>query len=165
MKKKRSFWDDVTVGYLASLRHGEEELGLIIKGHLFIEFIMNQIIEFEFKIPKIFLNDNRTNSFLVKLNTLYSLGLLPKHIYQNITTVNKLRNQYAHNLKVDKNKLSFIYCLEGKEINRADHFKKMKNPSREYIKILCFGTLTELRNYYIKKYGELPNFSFDDYYE
>lgn len=158
---KKSIWEDITLGYVASLRHGEEELGLIIKGHLLIEYILNQIIEQTFKKPEVFFKDNRANSFSVKLNILYSLGLIPMHIYKNIQSVNKIRNQYAHNLKVESDKLTFNYYREDKEVNNKEYFNKKKNPEREYIKILCFGTLTELRNHYSKKYGEQPKFSLE----
>ncbi|MCH8326504.1 MAG: hypothetical protein IIB83_08100 [Bacteroidetes bacterium] len=160
MKKKRvieiNIWDDITMEYISSIRPGEEELGLIIKGHLLIENILNQIIEIKFKNSKLLFDDNRTNSFSVKLNILYSLGFIPKYIFQNITNINKIRNQYAHNLKVDSSKLTFIYYREDKKINNKGYFKKKRNPVKEYIKLLCFGTLSELRNLFIKEFGKKP---------
>jgi len=35
---------DLTFQYLISLRHHEEEIGFILKGHLLIEYVLNQII-------------------------------------------------------------------------------------------------------------------------
>ena len=162
VSKKKSDQYDITVGYIASLRRSEGELGLIIKGHLLVEYILNQMVEKSFKKPEVFFKDNRANSFSVKLNILYSLGLIPTNIYKNIVSVNKIRNQYSHNLKVESDKLTFNYYREDKEINNKEYFSKMKNPEREYIKLLCFGTLTELRNHYMKEFGDQPKFSLDN---
>lgn len=161
-KKSVDTLDDITVGYIASIRRGEEELGLIIKGHLLIEFLLNQIIEQKLKNTKEIFKDSRTNSFSAKLKIIYSLGILPKYLYSNITNINKLRNQYAHNLNVNSNKLTYIYYREDREIRNKEYFDKKKNPEREYIKLLCFGTLIQLRNLFFNEFGKGPKFSLND---
>ncbi len=36
--------------------------------------------------------------------------------------------------------------------------KKKKYPERYYIKMLCLGTLIQLRNFYVKEFGEFPKY-------
>ena len=167
-KKKKvryNFWDDITVHYLATLKNNEDELGLIIKGHLFVEYILNHIIQKKFKKPKLIFDDGRSNSFSVKLNILYSLGIIPKYLYQNISNVNKIRNQYAHNLKIDSKKINYMFYLPDREMILKEDSNKKKISNKEYMKLLCFSTLLQLRNHYSDKYGKLPTKELDELFE
>lgn len=110
-------WNDLSMGYMLSIRNGEDELGLIIKGHLLIEYALNQLIQLNVKNPNVFFKDNRLNAFSTKLNLIDSLGLLPRFIIQNISTINKIRNHYAHNLNVSTLKLTFLFYREKEVIN------------------------------------------------
>jgi hypothetical protein len=151
-------WDDITFHYIARLRYHEDELGLVVKGHLFIEFVINQMILKRCKSPKTILEDHRSYPFSVKLQIVYSMGLLPHPIYLNIRRVNKIRNQFAHNLEIDVNKIDFKFHRDdGKEVI-VKKPKTKKLPERHYIKMLCFGTLSQLRNHYLREFGEFPKY-------
>ena len=139
MKKKRvieiNIWDDITMEYISSIRPGEEELGLIIKGHLLIENILNQIIEIKFKNSKLLFDDNRTNSFSVKLNILYSLGFIPKYIFQNITNINKIRavmEAIVSNVNEIDNYLKF-----NKDGKKIIDIKKLKSDMTRVANVLA----------------------------
>ncbi len=90
--------DDITFQFIRRLRHHEDELGLIIKGHLFVEFIINQIILKRCKSPKEILSDSRAYPFSIKLQIVYSMGLVPYNIYHNVRKITRIRNELAHNL-------------------------------------------------------------------
>ena len=156
--------EDISFHFIARLRHHEDELGLIIKGHLFVEFVVNQVILKRCKSPKTILNDHRAYPFSVKLQMVYSMSLLPNHIYQNIRKINRIRNELAHNLEVDNKKIDFTLCREdGKDASIKAAIKKANRryPERYYIKMLCLITLNQLRNYFMKEYGEFPEYEPD----
>lgn len=151
--------DDITFQLIAWLRYHEDELGLIIKGHLFVEFIINQIILKRCKSPKEILKDSRAYPFSVKLQLIYSMGLLPNPIYRNVRKINRIRNELAHNLEIDYNKIDFIFHrTDGKEVSVKKMAQKKKYPERHYIKMLCGATLVQLRNFYMNEFGEFPNY-------
>ncbi len=134
--------DDITYHFIARLRHHEDELGLVIKGHLFVEFVINQIILKRCKSPKVILKDSRAYPFSVKLQLVYSMGLIPNAIYQNIRRINRIRNELAHGLEIDHGKIDFVCCRDdGREVSIKRSAQKKKYPERYYIKMLCFTTL------------------------
>lgn len=83
---------DLTAQYLMTLRHHEEEVGLILKGHLLIEYVLNEIIRKRFRSPGAILKDQRTYPFSVKLQMVYSAGYLPIFLFKNIKRINRVRN-------------------------------------------------------------------------
>ncbi len=155
--------DDITFHSITRLRHHEDELGLVIKGHLFVEFVINQIILKRCKSPKEILNDSRAYPFSVKLQIVYSMGLMPNPIHQNIRKINRIRNELAHNLNIDYKKVDFTFHrADGQEVSIKQVAQKKRYPERYYIKILCFGTLSQLRNFYVKEFGEFPKYQTTD---
>ena len=147
---------DITFKYIASLSYHVDEVGLILKGHLFIEHVLDEIIRNKLKGWKDILADHRTYSFAVKLQLVYSAGYLPEYLFQNIRKINKLRNNVAHNLELvlDEQQFKFVRS-DGKEILLKKK-KKQLYPIRRYLKLLCHGTLTQLRNHFMLEFGELP---------
>lgn len=157
----RDIEHDVFGQFIAKLRRDEDELGLIIKGHLFVEVVVNQIVSKRCKNPKVILSDHRTYSFAVKLQMLYQMGLIPDHIYQNIQKVNKIRNQFAHNLEVNSAKIDFtVFDDNGKTLNLEPVIKGKRRlyPQREYIKTLCILTITQLNDCFQNHFGEPPKY-------
>jgi len=148
---------DLTVQYLLSLRHHEEEVGLVLKGHLFIEYVLNQIIRKQFKSSGTILKDPRSYTFSVKLQMIYSTGYLHPYLFSNIRRINRLRNHLAHNLTLDLNESQFRFTRsDGTEILIKKHGKHPRYPARHYCKMLCFGTLSQLRNHFALEFGEWP---------
>jgi hypothetical protein len=148
---------DLTAQYLLSLRHHEEEVGLVLKGHLFIEYVLNQIIRKQFKSSGTILKDPRSYTFSVKLQMIYSTGYLPPYLFSNIRRINRLRNHLAHNLTLDLNESQFRFTRsDGTEILIKKYGKHCRYAVRYYCKMLCFGTLTLLRNHFALEFGEWP---------
>lgn len=132
---------NLTAQYLMSLRHDEEEVGLVLKGHLFIEYVLNQIIRKQFQSSAEILKDPRSYTFSVKLQMIYSTGYLPHYLFSNIRRINRLRNHLAHNLtlKLDETRFKFTRS-DGTEILVKKHGRHPRYPARYYCKMLCFGT-------------------------
>jgi hypothetical protein len=151
---------DITFHYIARLRHHTDELGLIVQGHLLIEFILNKIIRRAFKKPTYIVKDHRSYTFAIKAQVLYSTGNLPEYIYRNIRRINSIRNHLAHNLDWDALILDYRFSSEGDdlggEVEIRDPKTRRRVTTRKYIKMLCFGTLSDLRNHFFKTYGEFP---------
>jgi hypothetical protein len=47
---------DITFQYISRLRHHTDELGLVVQGHLLIEYVLNEIIRHRFVRPAAILN-------------------------------------------------------------------------------------------------------------
>ncbi len=148
---------DLTAQYLKTLRYHEEEVGLILKGHLLIEYVLNEIIRKRFKCPGPILKDQRTYTFSVKLQMVYSAGYLPIFLFKNIKRINRVRNQLAHYLtfRLDAKEFKFTRS-DGNETLVKCKGPPPQYPARHYCKMLCFGTLSQLRNHFALEVGELP---------
>ena len=151
---------DITLHYIARLGHHTDELGLIVQGHLLIEYVLNEIIRRSFKQPAKIIEDHRAYSFAVKARVIYSSGLLPDHIFRNIQQINSIRNHLAHNLDWDSLKLDYKFSHEENERTRETETRNPRTgcmvARRKYIKMLCIGTLGQLRNHFFCKYGVFP---------
>src|SRR6266699_5231212 len=143
---------DITFHYISRLRHHTNELGIVVQGHLLIEYVMNEIIRRRFHRPAAVLIDHRSYSFAIKARVLYSTGFLPLHIFFNVRRVNSIRNHLAHDLRWDALKLDYRFSRDDEE-KKGDVIVRDKRASRvatrrKYIKMLCLGTLSQLRNHY-----------------
>lgn len=148
---------DLAAQYLLSLRHHEQEIGLILKGHLFVEYVLNEIIRKRLISPDAILADHRSYTFSVKLQMVYSIGCLPTHLYANIKRINRLRNCLAHNLTLDLDETQFKFTRgDGTEVLITTRARRSRYPARVYCRTLCFGTLNQLRNHFALKFGEWP---------
>ncbi|HFZ1934810.1 hypothetical protein I5N09_19580 [Serratia marcescens] len=72
----------------------EEELSPILKGHIFIEKVLETLISRNLVEPKAFFKGNR--SFDLKVDLALSMGLIDEHYYSAFKAINKVRNNYAH---------------------------------------------------------------------
>ena len=73
-----------------------KELDSILKAHLFIERIIESLIEPKLTNPDAFLKNQV--SFNLKVDLAYSLGVLSSKILSPIKGLNNIRNKYAHQL-------------------------------------------------------------------
>lgn len=74
---------DLVYQYMVTLRSHDDEIAIILKGHLFIEYVLNGIVRKCCRSPRNILRDLRF-TFSIKLQLVYSMGLLPTPIYKNI---------------------------------------------------------------------------------
>lgn len=153
---------DITYEYVSRVRYHDDILGIVLKGHLLIEHVLDLMIKKRCNEPKAILNDHRTYSFSVKSRLLYEMNLIPRHTYRNINRINRIRNELAHNLSLDENKIDYKFDRDDEELKGEVELRKAvrnrNNPIKRYLYLLCFGTLSQLQNYYYKEFGIFPLF-------
>ncbi|PKN18895.1 MAG: hypothetical protein CVU71_08870 [Deltaproteobacteria bacterium HGW-Deltaproteobacteria-6] len=153
---------DITYQYVARVKKHDDELGIVLKGHLLLEHVMNLMIEKGFKQPRAILSDHRSYSFSVKARLLFESNDLPEHVFNNITRLNRIRNELAHKLNLDEAKIDFCYSRNDKEgqreINLKQVVKKNSNPLKRYLYMLAFGTLSQIQREFFQRYGTYPLF-------
>lgn len=72
----------------------DEEVSPILKGHIFIEQILEILLSKNMKNPSVFFKKNR--SFDIKVDLAHALGLLDSKYYSAFKAINNVRNNYAH---------------------------------------------------------------------
>jgi hypothetical protein len=97
---------------------GNDILGVIIRGHLFIESRLTHLIEQ--KLPEPGAIDLTRMNFHLKIDLAVAMGVLPYDLRPPLQVLNKLRNKLAHDVH--------------KQITRADSerlFKSLPKVSRD----------------------------------
>ncbi|WP_036300372.1 hypothetical protein [Methylotenera sp. L2L1] len=84
----------------------DEEISPILKGHIFIEKVLEVLISKNLSTPEAFFK--RTRSFELKTDLALAMGLIDEKHYSAFKAINKIRNNYAHkhNYKVSIEDLS-----------------------------------------------------------
>ncbi len=72
----------------------EEEMSPILKGHIFIEKILETLISNNLSDPKEFFK--RTRSFDLKVDLALAMGIIDEKYFSAFKAINKVRNNYAH---------------------------------------------------------------------
>ncbi|MBH1978878.1 MAG: hypothetical protein I8H67_10985 [Comamonadaceae bacterium] len=120
------------IDYWATWQMTEErpEMETILKGHLLIETILEQLILPKLVNPDSLLKKNR--SFDLKLDIAHALGVLPDRHREVAKALNGLRNNFAHRLN-DGFNLEELNSLKGiwNGAHRADFEEvRTKNPKQ-----------------------------------
>ena len=72
----------------------------VLRSHLYIEYQINSVIIKKFRNPEFVLDDVDSYSFSKKLTLLKALGVFEgegeEELYNNLITINKIRNSFAH---------------------------------------------------------------------
>lgn len=130
-----------------------EPLSIVITNHLFVEYALNHLIESNCKNYTKILNDNNRWTFSMKLELCYQLDLIEEYLYLNISKLNKIRNEYSHNLEVNFRDMDLNFYDPKGRVNLAKWKNKEimeKNPTNKDVKdaVIWIGTLTfvELHN-------------------
>jgi hypothetical protein len=79
----------------------DDIIHLLLRGHIHLEFALNNIIEAALKHPKE-LNVERQN-FAMKVKLAAAMGLIRPKMKKPLNLLNDLRNQLAHNLDAELN--------------------------------------------------------------
>jgi hypothetical protein len=153
---------DITFEYVSRIRYHEDILGIVLKGHLLIEYVLDLFINKGMKQPKPILSDHRSFSFSIKSRLVYETGMINESIFENVVRINRIRNELAHNLSINEGKIDFQFARhkDGKTTN-VDLVKMVKshsNPTKRYLYLLCFGTLSHLQAEYFQRFGTYPLF-------
>ena len=72
----------------------EEEMSPILKGHIFIEKVLETLISNNLSNSKAFFK--RTRSFDLKVELAFAMGLIDEKHFSAFKAINKVRNNYAH---------------------------------------------------------------------
>ena len=142
----RDISQDVTLEFILRVRLHDDEVAVILKGHLLVEYLINKIIEQKHATPDKILEKSRNFTFSKKLHLVHSMGLLPHYLFENINRINRLRNKLAHSLTFDLDKVDMTFTkTDGTTINIYP--KKSRYPERRYLKMLCFSTISQLERH------------------
>lgn len=79
----------------------DNHLAIVLSVHLFVEYLLDRLIDERSPIAKKILDDRRTYTFAVKLTVVFHLQLLEQSLYDNLVALNGLRNAYAHEIDVE----------------------------------------------------------------
>lgn len=119
----------------------EDELGSVIRAHLHIERLLNELIDNLLEDPRAL--DELRLDFYGKVVLAAALGL-KKEYKAPIVGVGKIRNKYAHQIgfkitKSDANNLYSSFTPEWKEIIQSGYREVVRESGGKYPK---FGELT-----------------------
>lgn len=97
---------------------GEDELQVILRGHLYIEHEIEKLLRLELAEPDCILTPRFM--FTSKVNLAVALGLLPKNRKKMYEKLNSIRNNYAHQLdfKIKEKHLNDIVSCMDEEVKR-----------------------------------------------
>lgn len=99
-------YDEIDEQVMELLIFADEEISVILRGHLVVEQVLEKLLSQNMESPKAFFKQNR--SYELKLDLAKALGLLDQKHYAAFKALNKVRNQYSHdhNYKVSIEELS-----------------------------------------------------------
>lgn len=96
MKFKDLKFDELDNLAVQRLIFDTKELDSVLKSHLFIERIIDSMIQEKLKNPDSYLKNQTSFSF--KIDLAHSLGILSDNLRSPIKGLNTIRNKYAHDL-------------------------------------------------------------------
>jgi hypothetical protein len=134
-------FEDITTHFVIRAGRFDDEATITLKGHLLSEFLLNRIIEF--KLGK---NKAKNTTYSNKLSLLEKHHLLPEETLLNLRLLNSFRNRLVHELDVSICKKEMIFHKPNKTVIKVK-VKKGMYPQRYYLRLLCHGVLTQLRNH------------------
>ncbi len=130
---------------LKTLDDETDGLSLIIRSHLYIERILDYIIEKKFKYHNSILKEDFT--FYKKLLILKSKNYLQNQMFLTIKYINTIRNKYAHNLdyNIANFDLSlFPYCEDVYSSLKTTNINIKKEAHIFILKYIIYNLLINL---------------------
>nr|WP_290696919.1 hypothetical protein [Halomonas sp. UBA3074] len=121
-----------------------DELSPILRGHIFIEKILETLISRNLEMPQAFFSRNR--GFDLKLDLARAMGLLSETYYSSLKALNSIRNSYSHQAayKVsfeELNSLKFGWEPIQKEAYAKACQKGIDEAARIAVLFLCWKTI------------------------
>ena len=109
------------------------ERDLFIIGHIYVENIIDRILEKRFNIPSKSIDSTRFTTDL-KMDVLSESGLIKGSVKKNIRLINSIRTRYAHKLEPNEQRI-------GNYIRELDYLgpaPKLKSTNKKFEKYrLC----------------------------
>ncbi len=87
-------FDELDQHAMESLVFDENEISPILKGHIFIEKVLETLISKNLLLPEALFK--RTRSFELKIDLALAMGLIDLKYYSAFKAINNVRNNYAH---------------------------------------------------------------------
>lgn len=87
-------FDELDEHAMERLIFDEEEISPILKGHIFIEKILETLISSNLQTPQALFK--RTRSFELKVDLALAMGLIDQKYFSAFKAINNIRNNYAH---------------------------------------------------------------------
>lgn len=87
-------FDELDEHAMERLIFDEEEISPILKGHIFIEKILETLISNNLHTPQALFK--RTRSFELKVDLALAMGLIDQKYFSAFKAINNIRNNYAH---------------------------------------------------------------------
>lgn len=125
-----------------------EQISTLLLTHLYVEYFINLLINNHFKLSSKILDDHNRYTFSVKTDLIYEKGYIPEWLYFNIRKLNKIRNEFSHNLHFDilNCDLTFKRDDDEGEIETVDLKSELGSKTDEekknYLIIMQIPTLT-----------------------
>lgn len=113
---------------LAEILNTTNERDLYIVGHMYIENMLDRILETKFKIPSKTLDSTLFTTNL-KMDILTEAGLINGGVKKNVELLSRIRNRYAHKLAPNEQRIgNYIRELDplGSTINAKGKYEKYR---------------------------------------
>lgn len=118
------------------LKNQKDPTILILKSHLYIENILDQILKEVLPNPKKLLD----KKFSEKIDIFEALNISP-NITEKLRTLNKIRNKFSHNLDYNLTKKNLEPLIKGLKLNKKSKISILLNYSLGWLT----GYLTALK--------------------
>lgn len=135
-------------------------IALVLKTHLYFEYLLNKIIELSVSVPKMISDKN----FSSKVDFLEALGL-SKSIVKKLRSFNSIRNKIVHNYKYQVSNRDIDDFCEGSSFKKTKtelSFPEYSKKRLDFIRCIHFtiGYLHATRN--IRTVMPLMSFCFNN---
>ncbi len=125
-----------------------DNITLILLGHLYIERLLNEIITINFNYSTTNNKNSKINTFYKKIAYLKNKGVIAKNVADDIIIINELRNCFAHKLNYQLSNFDLWRLSELKKYSRECHVPKNKKLKEVYnrviLKIYFFNLIINL---------------------
>ena len=128
-KEIKQFKEELKLAIKEFMKYTESEdyMGVILRGHLYIENELTQLIQ------KILIKPDKISLpyFSTKLDAAYALGAIDDEWYGAFKKMNKIRNKYAHDLGYEFVEEDFSDLIST--LSKDAKYEYVKNLAREEI--------------------------------
>ncbi|PGA39417.1 hypothetical protein COL81_13865 [Bacillus toyonensis] len=131
-----------------------EPMYIVIKGHLYVEYYMRELLEAVVEKPQYMPNLNFAN----KVKWLATLDVIDEKTKNALEAINKLRNNYAHELMLkltldDIHKFIQKFSREDQEVIKGKVKERGAEEDRQlhYAFILIFARLSGILDFRVQK--------------
>lgn len=149
MDFEKATFEDLDQQAIQQMVFSSDEISQILKGHLFIEKILEVLISKTLHNPKALFSKNR--SFELKIDLAKAMGLIQESHFSCFKALNIIRNNYAHraNYEVSFEEISSLK-LNWEPLQHQAFAKACEKGIAEATKIamlfLCWSSIRLIKN-------------------